>query len=92
MWNGKRAMIYPTNVAMRGVIVPPGASEVSMNYRPYDTSGRAWVFYAGGLVLFGLGYWSMGRVDRRFATFSLAELAGPLRRAAASSISTRLAS
>ena len=89
--DGKRATVYPTNVAMRGVIVPPGAGEVSMIYRPYDTSGRAWVFYAGGLVLFGLGYWSTGRVDRRFATLSLAELARPLRRRW-SSIATRLVS
>ncbi|HUI17251.1 MAG TPA: hypothetical protein VL244_06265, partial [Alphaproteobacteria bacterium] len=47
--DGKRAAIYPTNVAMRGVVVPAGSREVTMVYRPYDTSGRAWGFYLGGL-------------------------------------------
>ena len=68
--DGKAARIYPTNVVMRGVVVPPGAREVSMIYRPYDTSGRAWAFYLAGLALFGLGCWGIGRVDRRFPTLT----------------------
>jgi len=79
---GKAARIYPTNVVMRGVVVPPGAREVTMIYRPYDTSGRAWAFYVAGLALFGLGCWGVGRIDRRFLTLTAAEMAWPMRRAA----------
>ena len=79
---GKAARIYPTNVVMRGVVVPPGAREVTMIYRPYDTSGRAWAFYLAGLALFGLGCWGVGRIDRQFPTLSAAEMARPMRRAA----------
>ena len=76
--DGKRAAIYPTNVAMRGVVVPAGAREVTMVYRPYDTSGRAWGFYLGGLALFVAGLWGIGRLDRHFPRLTAAEIARPL--------------
>ncbi len=76
--DGKLARIYPTNIAMRGVVVPAGATGVSMTYRPYDTSRRALAFYLAGFALFGVGCWGIGRIDRRFPTLSAAEIARPL--------------
>lgn len=53
---GKRELpIYPTNVAMRGVVVPPGVERLTFRYIPFAASRGALPFYGGGLLLLLLG-------------------------------------
>lgn len=62
--DGNPAEIYPTNVFMRGIVVPEGASTVNLDYRPFSFSAKAGWFYAAGLlILMILVYFSI-RFDR----------------------------
>jgi hypothetical protein len=46
--------VFPTNVFMRGLVVPPGATQVRLEFSPLSFSARALWLYAIGLVLFVL--------------------------------------
>lgn len=55
--NGRPARIYPTDLAFKGVVVPPGKSEVRMEFRP---------------VTFRIGLWAtLASLAALFATFAL---------------------
>lgn len=47
---GRVLHIHPTNVLMRGVVVPAGTSGVQFAYEPFSVSPRAGHFYAAGLL------------------------------------------
>jgi hypothetical protein len=43
--------VYPTNVLMRGVVVPAGARRIVMTYVPATRAPGAWACYGGALAL-----------------------------------------
>jgi hypothetical protein len=60
--NGREVPVWPTNVAMRGVPVPPGASQVVLVYR--SLLWWAWWYTPGVALLIGgvvLAVWSRSR-------------------------------
>jgi hypothetical protein len=57
--------VYPTNVVMRGVVVPAGASRIELRFVPFLLTGSAILLVGAGSVLV-LGGWGMARrFDRR---------------------------
>jgi len=50
------ATIYPTNVVMRGIMVPAGASTVELRFVPLLVSGTGIAMYAAGIGL-AVGLW-----------------------------------
>ena len=48
---GNELRILPTNVMMRGVVVPPAARRIVFEYRPFLVRPAAFFFYAAGLAL-----------------------------------------
>jgi hypothetical protein len=64
--DGRPAEIYPTNVLMRGVLVPAGATAVELRYVPFLVSGSGLALLAAGVVLTGLVWWGLrfyARID-----------------------------
>lgn len=49
--NNEELKIYPTNLIMRGVYIPPGVTEISMQYRPLITRWWAPLFPIGAILL-----------------------------------------
>jgi hypothetical protein len=62
--DGKATEIYPTNVAMRGILVPPGATTVELRYVPFMVSWYGLALFALGFLLAGLGWWGLRRWTR----------------------------
>lgn len=62
--DGNPAEIYPTNVFMRGVVVPAGATTISLEYRPFSFSAKAGWFYAAGLIILMILIYFTIRFDR----------------------------
>lgn len=61
------APVYPTNVAMRGLLVPAGASRVELRYAPFVVSPAGLTLSALGVALTGLaggGLWLRTGRDR----------------------------
>jgi hypothetical protein len=55
--DGAPAKVYATNVFMRGVLIPPGATSVNLAYRPTAGAATSFGALAGALVmLLVLGY------------------------------------
>jgi len=48
--------VWPTNVVMRGVLIPPGVTEIEMRFEPFMLSWTATSFVIAGLVI-GLAAW-----------------------------------
>jgi hypothetical protein len=70
--DGVPTRIYPTNIVMRGVEVPPGATQVRFVYTPFLLSRGAIPFYvsslallAGAILLFRRGERASSRARRR---------------------------
>ncbi|MBV9354659.1 MAG: hypothetical protein JO023_03920 [Chloroflexi bacterium] len=61
--NGHQAPVYATNVLMRGVVVPPGATEVVLTYR--SLLYWAWWYTPLLIILGGLFILLMLRLERR---------------------------
>jgi hypothetical protein len=59
--NGASTAIYPTNGVMRGMVVPPGATTLTLSYRSFTGSLSAKLFYLGGLALLVGGIWLFRR-------------------------------
>jgi len=56
--------VYPTNVVMRGVVVPPGASQITLRFVPFFRSETALLFLAaGGCLLLG-SWWGLRHLAR----------------------------
>jgi hypothetical protein len=58
---GKAAKVYPANVVMRGVFVPPGASSVTLTYAPTVRKPLARLWYATAFLLFLAGTFVLWR-------------------------------
>jgi hypothetical protein len=61
--DGVAATIYPTNVVMRGVLVPAGATSVELQFRPFISTATGWIILVFGLVLLPLIAWGIAWVD-----------------------------
>jgi hypothetical protein len=61
--DGVPTIILPTNVVMRGIVVPAGARQIELRYDPfiYTPAGR-WIMFAGVLAL-PLVAWGLRCVD-----------------------------
>jgi hypothetical protein len=67
-WAGAQELrIYRTNVVMRGLVVPPGVSHITMQFVPFVFSARALPFYGGALFLLAAGGWVFRRLARASA-------------------------
>jgi hypothetical protein len=54
--NGQELLIYPTNVVMRGVIVPPATSRLELRFVPFLLTASAAAFFATSLTLLLAGW------------------------------------
>jgi hypothetical protein len=54
-------MIYPTNLVMRGLVVPPGATHIVLRFVPFLLSRVGFAFYVAALAL---GAWTCWRFRR----------------------------
>jgi hypothetical protein len=63
--DGKPALIYPTNAAMRGVVVPAGATMVEFTYTPFTRRDISLALYSAALLLTGVGAFVFGRSSLR---------------------------
>jgi hypothetical protein len=63
--DGKEALIYPTNICMRGVVVPPGATEIRFEFCPFLHRPAALAIMAGVLLLILLVWFQFSRLSRR---------------------------
>jgi hypothetical protein len=61
--DGAPATIYPTNLVMRGILVPAGATAIELTYRPFVFSATGYAVMALGVVLGGLLTWGLRSVD-----------------------------
>jgi hypothetical protein len=59
--DGQPTTIYPTNVVMRGIVVPPGATTVDLRFVPFLISGYGLALFAVALALAGLAWWGLRR-------------------------------
>jgi hypothetical protein len=65
--DGQPAAVYPTNVVMRGILVPAGATTIELRYEPFIYSAAGWGTMAFGVLLLPLIAWglrSVGLVPR----------------------------
>jgi hypothetical protein len=53
--------IYPTNVVMRGIVVPAGATTVELRFVPFMASWAGLGVFAVGFVVAALGWWGVRR-------------------------------
>jgi hypothetical protein len=49
--DGREIAIYPTNVVMRGLVVPAGTTQISLRFVPFFHAQTAFLGFASGLVL-----------------------------------------
>lgn len=61
---GNDAQVYPANVVMRGVFVPPGASTLTLAYSATVTGPLARIWYAAAFLAFLGGAWALRRRSR----------------------------
>jgi hypothetical protein len=72
--DGRPAEIFPTNLVMRGVLVPPGATTIEMHYVPFIVSWPGLALILAGLVLTGLIWWGLRYVVLRMTPIPLNRL------------------
>ena len=68
--DGQPAEILPTNLVMRGVIVPAGATSIEMRYVPFIVSWPGLALLAAGLAMTALTWWGVRYAARRPAPTS----------------------
>lgn len=57
--DGVPTTIYPTNVVMRGLLVPAGASTIELSFDPFIYSPSGYAVMALGILLVGLLAWGL---------------------------------
>ena len=57
--DGRTAEIYPTNLVMRGMLVPAGATLVELRFVPFLATGAGLALLAAGLVLTAVCWWGL---------------------------------
>jgi len=62
--DGQPATIYPTNLVMRGIVVPAGASTVELHFVPFLVSRYGMMIFALGFVLAAVSWWGVRRLTR----------------------------
>jgi hypothetical protein len=63
--DGRPAEIYATNVLMRGIVVPVGATTVELRYVPFLVSSAGLALLVVGFVLTALVWWGVRVAARR---------------------------
>ena len=58
--------VWPTNVVMRGVLVPPGVGQIEMRFEPFFLSWQAEGLVVTGLLLVLAGWRTLRRLDERW--------------------------
>lgn len=58
--------IHPTNVFMRGVLVPSGVDSVRLHYRPFVQTPTAAAIFLLGVALLAFGAMFAGKLDRHY--------------------------
>jgi uncharacterized membrane protein YfhO len=61
--DGAPATIYPTNLVMRGILVPAGATTIELRYEPFIYSAAGRTIMAFGVLLLPLLAWGLWSVD-----------------------------
>jgi hypothetical protein len=61
--DGVPTTIYPTNVVMRGILVPAGATTIELRYEPFIYTAAGWRIMALGVLLLPLLAWGLRSVD-----------------------------
>jgi hypothetical protein len=62
--DGRPATVYPTNVVMRGIVVPPGATTVQLRFEPFARPRMLAIFLAVGVMLLLGGSWLLRRYEQ----------------------------
>jgi hypothetical protein len=61
--DGAPTTIYPTNLVMRGILVPAGATTIELRYVPFLLTPPGLGILAMGLLLLPLVAWGLRRID-----------------------------
>jgi hypothetical protein len=61
--DGAPATIYPTNLVMRGILVPAGATSIELSFVPFVYSPVGYAIMALGVLLIGLLAWGLRSID-----------------------------
>ena len=61
--DGAPTTVYPTNVVMRGILVPARATSIELRYEPFIYTAAGWRILAVGLLLLPLMAWGLRSVD-----------------------------
>ena len=59
--DGRPTEIYPTNLVMRGLVVPAGATTVELRHVPFLVTWPGLALFAAGFGATGLAWWSLRR-------------------------------
>jgi hypothetical protein len=59
--DGQSAQIYPTNLVMRGIMVPAGATTVELRFVPFMVTWYGFGIFAVGFLMAGLAWWTLRR-------------------------------
>jgi len=59
--DGQELMVYPTNVVMRGVVVPPNVTHVQMRFIPFLSTPLALALAIAGMVITGATWFVLRR-------------------------------
>ena len=62
--DGRELQVYPTNVVMRGIEVPPGVASITFQFTPFVRSTAALWLFGAAVALLGLGFVIFRRLDR----------------------------
>jgi hypothetical protein len=60
----RELQIYPTNVVMRGIEVPPGIASITFQFEPFVRSAAALWLFGAAVPLLGLGFVIFKRLDQ----------------------------
>ena len=66
--DGTPAEVYPTNLVMRGVVVPAGATAVELRYVPFIVSPPGIALFVAALAATLACWWGLGRYARAGCT------------------------